>query len=74
MRSIGSNCHALLRINISHVRMVTDVGIASLTSGCPALRHVNVHGVSPHPYSCKPLPLAHYAYNFGGFSTGVYVV
>jgi hypothetical protein len=66
----------LLRINISHVRMVTDVGIASLTSGCPALRHVNVHGVSPHPYSCKPLSLslARFYASSCGFSTGVYVV
>ena len=39
-------CHTLVRLDVSHAKMVTDVGVASLSSGCPNLRHVNFHGVS----------------------------
>ena len=45
MRSIGSNCHSLLKISLAHAKAVTDVGLASLTVGCPALRHIDLHGV-----------------------------
>lgn len=46
LRSIGTHCHALTKFDISHAKMVTDVGISSLSSGCPNLRHVVFHGVS----------------------------
>jgi hypothetical protein len=46
MRSIGSACHSLVYIDVSHAKMVTDVGVASMSSGCPALRHVKFQGVS----------------------------
>lgn len=46
LRSIGMHCHALTKLDISHAKMVTDVGISSLSTGCSNLRHVVFHGVS----------------------------
>ena len=45
LRSVGTNCHALVTIDVSHAKNVTDVGISSLSLGCPNLRHVKFHGV-----------------------------
>lgn len=38
LRSLGSGCSSLSSVNITGAKYVSDVGIASLTSGCPQLK------------------------------------
>ena len=42
---MGGSCHSLKSLDISHTKLVTDVGISSLSHGCPKLRILNSHGV-----------------------------
>lgn len=42
---LGSSCHALTSLDISHAKAVSDVGISSLAKGCPALKTLKCHGL-----------------------------
>ena len=45
IRSIGNSCHALTKIDISHAKLISDVGVASISLGCPKLTHFACHGL-----------------------------
>ena len=45
MRSLGAACHALTSLNISQAKLVSDIGIASLSSGCPRLTKLSCSAI-----------------------------
>lgn len=45
MRSIGTGCRALTTLDISHNKLISDVGIASIASGCPKLKTLIAPGL-----------------------------
>ena len=45
MRSLGNACHSLTAVDVSHAKLVTDVGLSSLSHGCPKLKTLNCHGI-----------------------------
>jgi hypothetical protein len=45
LRSLGNVCHTLSSINISHAKLVSDIGLASLSVGCPKLKSLSCSGV-----------------------------
>jgi hypothetical protein len=44
LRILGKELHALTHLDISHAKSISDVGIATLTKGCKALRTLKCHG------------------------------
>ena len=45
LRSLGNSSHILSSINISHAKLISDIGLASLSSGCTKLKVLECSGL-----------------------------